>query len=289
METKQYQIKWKDLLYIVVGTFLMATAINLVFDPRGMVTGGVTGFAIIIKYTSAYFFEGGIPVWLTNILCNVPLFLAALWMKGARYILKTLFATISLTIGLYVIPIHQVFDDTLLATVFGAVLSGVGIGLVFATMATTGGTDLLCALIHEKRKYYSIPKLLALVDGTIVVIGAVVFGLENAMYAIIVVFLVSKISDGILEGLKFAKMAYIISDYAEEIAAEVLEKLDRGVTGVNVRGMYSKSDKRMLYCVVSKKEIVELIDIVHKFDPKAFVIVNDVREVMGEGFIEYKQ
>lgn len=289
MQAKQLDIKWKDLLYILIGTLLMAAAINLVFDPRGMVTGGVTGFAIVVKYTSAHFFDGGIPVWLTNILCNVPLFLVALMRKGVRYILKTLFATVSLSVGLYIIPIYQIFDDALLATLFGAVLSGVGIGLVFASMATTGGTDLLCALIHDKKKYYSIPKLLAFVDGSIVVLGAVVFGLENAMYAIIVVYACAKISDGILEGLKFAKMAYIISDYADEIAAEVLEKLDRGVTGIDVKGMYSKSDKRMLYCVVSKKEIVELIDIVHKYDPRAFVIVNDVREVMGEGFIEYKQ
>lgn len=289
METKQYRINWRDLLSILVGTFLMAMAVNLVFDPRGMVSGGVTGFAIIVKYMTARLFDGGIPVWLTNLLCNVPLFLAAFYRKGFRYILKTLFATLSLTLGLYLVPVYQVLDDQLLATIFGAVLSGAGIGLVFSTMATTGGTDLLCALIHEKKKHISIPKLLGMVDGAIVVLGAVVFGLESAMYAVIVVFLVSKISDSILEGMKFAKMAYIISDHADEIAGEILEKIDRGVTGMTVQGMYSRTEKKMLYCVVSKKEIVELLEVVHKYDPHAFVTVNDVREVMGEGFIEFRQ
>ncbi|MGN0506315.1 MAG: YitT family protein [Lachnospiraceae bacterium] len=286
---KKIEKKWSDLAYILVGTFLMAMSINLVFDPMGLVTGGVTGFAIAVKYISSFVIEGGIPVWLTNLLCNVPLFLVALWKKGRKYIMKTLFATISLTAWLYIVPVHQIFDDMILATVFGSVLAGGGIGMVFSTMATTGGTDLLCALIHDKVKYLSIPRLLAVVDGIIVILGAVVFGLTNALYAIMVVYLCSKISDSILQGAKFAKMAQVISDHADEIAQVVMRELDRGATGVNVQGMYSGTDKRMLYCVVSKKEIVELIDIVHRIDPKAFVIVNDVREVMGEGFIEFRQ
>lgn len=286
---RKVQKKWKDLAYIAVGTFFMAMSINLVFDPMGLVTGGVTGFAIAVKYISAYLFTVEVPVWLTNLLCNIPLFLIALWKKGRKYIMKTLSATLFLTAWLYVVPVHQMFDDMLLAIVFGSLLAGGGIGMVFSTMATTGGTDLLCALIHDKVKYISIPRLLAVVDGIIVILGAAVFGLNHALYAIMVVYLCSRISDSILQGAKFAKMAQIISDHADEIAQVVMRELDRGATGVNAQGMYSKSDKRMLYCVVSKKEIVELIDIVHQIDPKAFVIVSDVREVVGEGFIEYRQ
>jgi uncharacterized membrane-anchored protein YitT (DUF2179 family) len=161
--------------------------------------------------------------------------------------------------------------------------------MVLARMATTGGTDLLSALIHDKIKHFTIPQLLAVTDGAIVVLGAVVFGIENAMYAICVVYICAKISDGMLEGLKFAKMAHIISDKAEEIAEIILTDVDRGATGVKVQGMYSKEEKKMLICVVTKKEMVELIDIVHKIDPAAFVIVNDVHEVRGEGFIEFTQ
>lgn len=289
MKIGKIQKKWKDFAYIAIGTFLMAMSINLVFDTMGLVTGGVTGFAIAVKYISFHLFALEVPVWLTNLLCNIPLFLIALWKKGRKYIMKTLSATLFLTIWLYVVPVYQMFDDMILAIVFGSLLAGGGIGMVFSTLATTGGTDLLCALIHDKVKYLSIPRLLAIVDGIIVILGAVVFGLNHALYSIMVVYLCSKISDSMLQGAKFAKMAQIISDHADEIAQVIMRELDRGATGVNAQGMYSKNDKKMLYCVVSKKEIVELIDIAHQIDPKAFVIVSDVREVVGEGFVEYRQ
>ena len=280
---------WKDVVYILAGTFLMALGVNLAFDPMGLVCGGVTGLAIVVKYLTGLVCEEGISVWLSNLLFNGPLFIIALAKKGWKYIAKTVFATVMLSVWIYVIPIYQLFDDYVLATLFGGVMTGAGIGMVLARMATTGGTDLLSALIHDKLKYFSIPQLLAVIDGAIVVLGAVVFGVENAMYAICVVYLCAKISDGLLEGLKFAKMAHIISDKAEEIAEIILKDVDRGATGVKVQGMYSKEEKKMLICVVTKKEIVELIDIVHKIDPSAFVIVNDVHEVRGEGFIEITQ
>ena len=280
---------WKDITYILLGTLIMTTGINWVQDPMGLVCGGVTGLAIVVKYVTSFVIEGGLPLWLINLLFNGPLFIAAFFMKGWKYIAKTLFATLSLSFFLGVVPTFQLFDDYVLGALFGAVTTGVGIGLVLSRMATTGGTDLLSALIHEKHRHFTIPQLLAVIDGLIVVLGAVVFGIENAMYAIVVVYLVSKISDGMLEGLKFAKMAQIISDKADEIAEVILQDVDRGVTGIKVQGMYSKTEKKMLMCVVTKKEIVELMDIVHKIDPSAFVIVNDVREVMGEGFIEITQ
>ena len=280
---------WKDIVYILAGTFLMSLGINLAFDPMGLVCGGVTGLAIVVKYLTGLILEGGIPVWLSNLLFNGPLFVIALIKKGKKYIAKTMFATVMLSVWIYLLPIYQLFDDYVLATLFGGVMTGAGIGMVLARMATTGGTDLLSALIHDKLKYITIPQLLAITDGAIVLLGAVVFGVENAMYAICVVYICAKISDGMLEGLKFAKMAHIISDKAEEIAEISLTDVDRGATGVKVQGMYSKEEKKMLICVVTKKEIVELIDIVHKIDPSAFVIVNDVHEVRGEGFIEITQ
>ena len=280
---------WRDIAYIFAGTFLMALGINLAFDPMGLVCGGVTGLAIVVKYLTGFILDGGIPVWLSNLLFNGPLFVVALIKKGKKYIAKTMFATVMLSVWIYLVPIYQLFDDYVLANLFGGVMTGAGIGMVLARMATTGGTDLLSALIHDKLKYITIPQLLAITDGAIVLLGAVVFGVENAMYAICVVYICAKISDGMLEGLKFAKMAHIISDKAEEIAQIILTDVDRGATGVKVQGMYSKEEKKMLICVVTKKEIVELIDIVHKIDPSAFVIVNDVHEVRGEGFIEITQ
>lgn len=280
----------KETILIIVGTILMAMSINMVFDPMGMVTGGVTGIAIVVKDLSSHVIKGGIPVWITNALCNVPLFLGAYLVLGKGFIKKTLFATISLTIALYIVPTHSIVrEDFLLAAVFGGVLAGAGIGLVFVTMSSTGGTDLLAMIIHKYKRYHSIPQILIVIDSIIVIAGVIVFGINRALYAVIAIYIATKVSDGILEGLKFAKTAYIISDEYDKIAEEIMTKMERGVTGISATGMYSKDDKKMLFCVVSKKEIVQITEIVNNCDPKAFIIVSDAREVMGEGFREYKQ
>ena len=281
------QSKLRDLIFIFAGTLMMAIAVNMVYDPLGMVTGGVTGIGIVIKHLTRNVMPDGVPVWLTNALCNIPLFLAAVLVLGKRFLGKTLLATVTMTVFLYLLPVTPLFsEDYLLASVFGGVIAGAGIGLVLAASATTGGTDLLCALIHKKLKHYTVPQLLIVVDGLIVLGGVAVFGINESLYAAIAIFITAKMSDGILEGLKFSKMAYIVSEQSDRIAQEIMEKLDRGVTALNAIGMYSKKERTVLLCVVSKKEIAAVLDIVNKNDRSAFVIVSDAREVMGEGFIE---
>ena len=136
-------------------------------------------------------------------------------------------------------------------------------------------------------KHYSVAQIMQVLDAAIVLTGAAVFGIRPTLYALIAIYAVTRMSDGILEGLKFSKMVYIISDRYEEIAGTIMEEIDRGVTGLRAEGMYSGSDKMMLCCVVSRKEISQIKEIVREYDPRAFVIVSDVREVLGEGFIEY--
>lgn len=290
MKFLRNQSKLRDILFILAGTFLMSVAVNMVYDPLGMVTGGVTGIGIVIKHLTQELLPGGVQVWLTNVLCNVPLFLAAILVLGKRFLGKTLFATVSMTAFLYLLPVTPLFsEDYLLASVFGGVIAGAGIGLVLAASATTGGTDLLCALIHKKLKHYSVPQLLIAVDGLIVLGGVAVFGINESLYAAIAIFITAKMSDGILEGLKFSKMAYIVSEQSSIIAKEIMQQLDRGVTALQATGMYSGKERKMLLCVVSKKEIAAVLDIVNRNDRNAFVIVSDAREVMGEGFIENAQ
>ncbi len=279
------QNKFRNFTALVLGVLLVALSINWAFDPAGMVTGGVTGIGIAIKHLSGKYLPFEIPLGATNIALNIPLLLAAYKMLGKKFLGRTLLATALLSAFLFLIPSISIFEqDLLLASVFGGVIGGAGMGLVLATMSTTGGTDVLCMLIHEKKKHLSVPQLLNLVDGGIVAAGIFVFGINKALYAIISVYIVSKVSDGIMEGMKFAKMAYIISDSYQKIAEEILA-LDRGVTGLYAKGMYSNADKKVLFCVVSKKEMVRVLDITKKQDPNAFVIISDVREVMGEGFI----
>ena len=145
---------------------------------------------------------------------------------------------------------------------------------------------MMAALIQKYLRHYSIAQIMQFIDGLVVIVGMYVFGIHKALYAIIAVYLVTKVSDGLIEGLKFSKAAYIITAKPKEIADMIMKDLDRGVTGISARGMYSGQDKLMLFCVVNKKEIVMLKEKVDEIDPEAFVIVTDAREVHGEGFIE---
>ena len=266
---------------IVLGTAIMAFAIKNIYDPVSMVTGGVSGLAIIFKEM------WGVPLWLTNTLLNVPLFAAAYFIMGWKFIKRTLFATVLLSLVLYVLPVVNLTDsDMLLSALFGGILSGIGTGLLFLVGCTTGGTDMLAVLIQRAVPYYTVAQVMQVLDGMIVAAGALVFGIPAALYAMIAIFCLAKVTDGIIEGLKFSKQAYIISDQYEEIAQAVMSRMGRGVTSLEARGMYSGQEKKVLFCVVSKKELVELRQITAEFDPRAFMIVNDAREVFGEGFIE---
>lgn len=278
---------WLEYLMIIVGTGLMSLAINSVFDASGMVTGGFSGIAIIIKAWTKGLVNGGIPLWVTNCVLNIPLFFIAWRVKGFSFIKKAILGEISLSVWLAIQPVfHLAGDDLLLAALYGGVIQGVGIGLVFLGGGTTGGTDMMAAIIQKFLQHYSISQIMQIIDGAVVVVGMYVFGIHKALYAIIAVYLVTKVSDGLIEGLKFSKAVYIITEKPAEIAGMIMEDLDRGATGINVKGMYSGQDKLMLFVVVNKKEIVMLKEKVDEIDPQAFVIVTDAREVHGEGFIE---
>lgn len=279
-----------EYIYIIVGVLLYAIATNLIFDPLNLVTGGVSGLAIVVKYLTSFAIPGGMPLWLFNVLSNIPLFIASYMILGKGFLKKTLFATIAMTVALYIVPtVSIVGEDYILGAVFGGVITGIGTAFIFCVMASTGGTDLIALMIHNYKRYYTIPQILIVIDAVIIFAGIIVFGVNRALYAAIAIYIATKVSDMLLEGLKFAKMAYIISDHYEEIANEIMETMSRGVTGIQAKGMYSQEDKKMLFCVVGKKEIVKISEIAKRRDPDAFIIVSDVREVLGEGFMEYKQ
>ena len=275
-----------EYLLIIIGTGLMATAITSCFDAAGMVTGGFSGIAIIVKAGTKGLYGNGVPLWVTNLVLNVPVFILAAKIKGFSFVKKALMGDISLTVWLAVLPAWKLSEDIFLAALYGGILQGVGIGLVFLGGGTTGGTDLLAAIIQKYMKHYSIAQVMQFVDGAVVVAGMYGFGVERALYAIIAVYLVTKVSDGIIAGLKFSKAVYIITDKPDEVSRMVMEDIDRGITGIRAKGMYSGNDKLMLFCVVGKKELVHLKEMIDEIDPKAFVIVGDAREVHGEGFIE---
>ena len=277
---------YMEYLLIIVGTALMATAITSCFDAAGLVTGGFSGISILVKAGTKSLYGNGIPLWVTNLVLNIPVFLLAAKIKGIAFVKKALLGDLSLTVWLAVLPAWKLSGDFLLVALYGGLLQGVGIGLVFLGGGTTGGTDLLAAIIQNFLRHYSIAQIMQFVDGAVVLVGMYVFGVERALYAIIAVYLVTKVSDGIIEGLKFSKSVYIITEKPDEVSRMVMEDLDRGITGISAKGMYSGQDKLMLFCVVGKKELVHLKEMIDEIDPNAFVIVGDAREVHGEGFLE---
>ena len=275
-------------LYIILGTAVIALSIQCFFEPIGLVTGGFTGLAIVIKSLTSGVIKDGVPIWLSNILLNTPVFIIAYIIKGRKFVGRTVFGAIMLSVWLYIIPTMDMSQgDFLLAAIFGAVFSGAGIGLVLRGHATTGGTDMVAALIQMKLKHYSIPQIMQILDGIVVLTGLYVFGIRPGMYAIVAIFVATKVTDIVLEGFRYSKAAYIITNKHEEIAKKIMEDIDRGVTGIHAMGMYMGDEKCVLYCVVSMREIIEVEELVREIDSNAFVIVSDVREVLGEGFSDY--
>lgn len=271
---KQYGKIW-------LGTTLMALAVNMVYTPANMVTGGVSGLAILIyRYL-------GIPAGVTNCILNLPLLWLGWKIKGEKFIKKTIFATFSFSIMLLVIPVLTVVkEDLWLATLLGASITGIGLGFVFGADTSTGGSDLAATLLHHWKKRYSVSNLLAVIDGSIVLVGAVAFGPYQAVYAIVAVFITSKVMDICLAGIQFGKAVMVFSDKNEEIGNRIMLEKNRGVTLLEGMGMYKKTAKQVLLCVVSKKEVIGILDIINNEDEKAFVIVLETKEVFGEGFMK---
>lgn len=276
-------IIWKKIIrsysMITVGTFLMAIGTRLIYEPLSMVTGGFSGVGIILH--SLF----GIPVWATTFLLNVPLFILARKNHGREFLVKSLYAMLVFSAALALIPFTSVTEeDFLMAALLGGALHGIGLGLVFSAGSSTGGTDLLSAVLHPLFPVMRIANIMGIIDGLIVAAGMLIFGVRTALYSIVAVFVTSKIMDGVTAGMRYAKVVYIISDESRQIAEIIMGQLQRGVTALRGSGMYSGKEKQILMCVVSRREAVSMVKYVKEADHHAFVIVADAREVMGEGF-----
>lgn len=279
--------KIRPFLLIAVGTLLMSIAYISIYDSTSMVTGGFTGIAIIVKHQSTFLVEGGIPLWITTIALNIPVFIIAYVVKGKQFVGRTIFATIFLTVYLAILPKFSLTkSDLLLSAVFGGVFNGAGIAMVLMSYSTTGGTDLIASIIQHYIKHYSIATIMQILDGAIVIIGAFIFGIEKSLYAVIAIYVTTLVSDRVIDGLKFAKGIYIISEKYEQISQCIMDEIGRGVTILKGTGKYSNKERPVIFCVVSKKQSIELKSITQDADPNAFIIVSDVREVMGEGFVK---
>jgi len=291
----------KDYIWIILGSVITAAGINIFLVPFKIAPGGVSGIATVIYHLSG----GRFPVGITMLVLNIPLFIFGYRYIGRRFIVRTLFGTVFLSavidasapftnifVEKYISTVDGIQDspDLLLYAIFGGVLTGAGLGLVFRSGATTGGTDLAARIVHHFLQHISMGKLLLIIDGAVVVFAMISFNsFLLGLYAIASLYVSSKLIDTILEGVNYAKAVYIISDKYKIIAERIMKEMDRGVTMLEGRGMYTNRERHVLFCVINRIQLTDLKKLVMEVDEKAFVILMDVREVVGEGFQNYNR
>jgi uncharacterized membrane-anchored protein YitT (DUF2179 family) len=275
-----------EYLGMAIGSALMAFSLHFFLEPNTIAPGGVTGLAVVIQRMT------GIPMDLTNLAINIPLFIVGIIILGKAFGAKTAFATLMLSVFLRVFVIYFGTDvtlttDILLAAVYGGVSMGVGLGLIFRLGGTSGGTDLGGAILNHYFPSISIAKLMMVLDLIIVSIAGIVDRrIETALYSIIALYIVVKLTDFIVEDLSYSKAFHIISNEPVKISERIISELGRGVTALEAKGMYTGLHRNVLLCVVSRAEVVKLKKLVYEIDPTAFIMVSTIHEVLGEGFKE---
>lgn len=273
-----------NILLIAAGLILATLGYRLYLIPNNVAPGGFTGIGQIVNHLVP-----AVGVGLVNLLLNVPLFLVSLRSMGLGFGLRSLLSSVALSLMLDYLPVPAMTDDVLLSAVFGGVLCGAGFGLVLRGHATTGGSDMLASIVHRHVPALKVSVCLFAVDATVVIASGFVFDASAAMYALISVFVMNVVIDQVLEGPGLARSHIIITNHGEKMAERILKELDRGVTAIEAKGMYSGEGRTMLLCVVSRLEAVRLRSIVYSVDPRAFVIVQNVHEALGEGFKELQK
>ena len=271
---------------ITLGAVIYALAFDWFVAPNQIAMGGVTGLAQIVNALVPV-----LPVGVLSILVNVPLFLAGWRLLGGRLLVSSLYAMAVSSLAIDVIAWMHTFPpmDPILATLYGGAGMGVGLGLVFSQGATTGGTDIIGKLLKLKFPWLPIGKLVMIPDMVVVILAAVVFGTVNAaLYGLIQMYLLSKVMDMILYGWDTSRVAYIITDRWEETVQGLLD-MNRGVTLLQGKGAYTGAEKQVLLVAFRQREIVPIKRMLREIDPKAFFIVCDAHEILGEGFADYQK
>ncbi|MDF2984965.1 MAG: hypothetical protein K0R50_475 [Eubacterium sp.] len=281
---------------ITFGAGITGLAINIFLVPYKIAPGGLSGLATVIFYLS----DGKLPVGAVMLVINIPLFVMGYKIIGRHFFIRTLYGTIILSVIIDLtenvmadlakkLLINEVGSastpDILLYSIIGGFLSGIGLGIVLKMEATTGGTELAAKLLNRPIRNLTIGQILLAIDALIIIFAIIAFkSVLIGLYSLVSLFITTKVIDALVEGVDYARAVLIISEHQEEIATRIINDMDRGVTELKGRGVYSGKDKNVLLCVLSRNEIQHLKEIVHAVDSNAFMILADVREVLGEGF-----
>lgn len=258
----------------------MAMGTSLFLLPNKLSSGGFAGIATIIYYLFK------LPLGVTMLLLNVPLFVMAFIRVGKETTIKGIIGTVMLSFFIDVFDkIEPLTTDRFLACIYGGIFVGIGTAIILKSNASTGGTDMLSYIIRSYKSAYRPGNLIVIVDGVIVLLNVLAFKqIEIGLYSVIAIYIMGKMIDIIFEGIYFTKNMFIVSNKYKEIAEEIGKKLDRGTTGIYAKGMYTRERKMMLWCVASRNEIAIIKDIAKKIDPGSFIVISNAREAWGKGF-----
>lgn len=286
IKVKNNILEW---VYIILGSFLVAVAINFFFLPNKITNGGASGIATIFYY----FYQ--IPMGLTVMIINIPLFIISIWKLGIKFSIRTIISTTLLSIFLEIIKLeniittYQGIEDYFIAAIFGGLILGIGLSFVFKGNASTGGSDLLANIIYKVRKNVNLSTILLTIDAAIIIFSIIAFKSINiGLYSIIGIFVSNKVIDLLFEGINFSKAFYIITDKNEEIIRDIEEILERGSTTISGIGSYSDEECRVIISVVERNQVSKMKSIIYSHDKNAFVYITTAHEVIGNGFKEIK-
>ena len=263
---------------IVLGCVIGGAAYPLFLVPNNIAPGGLTGIATIFNYL------WGWPVGVTSMLLNLPLFVIGWKAMGKVFVFRSLVATLLFSAFIDLLQLPPLTDDILLGTVYGALVLGVGLGLILRGGATTGGSDMVARMVHNKFPIVSVGMFLFMVDCAVILCAAFTMSAKAALYALICIFVNAKAVDLVLAGFGSAKACFIITKHGESMAQRIMKELDRGATMLSATGAYSGEGRTALISVVSQREVIPLKKIVRMEDAKAFVFITDTHETLGEGF-----
>lgn len=277
--------KAKDILLNlgcdIAGSFLFAVAVQCFTSSNQIAPGGVTGISTILNYLF------NLPIGILIFVLNVPLLAVGFKYFGKNFTLRTLVTIFiqSVMVDLCALFLPVYTGNKLLAALFGGIVMGAGLGLIFMRGSTTGGTDIVSRLLQRRFPHLQLGRTIFMCDLVVILLSAIAYrSIDSALYAIVTIFASSKIVDGILYGMDQGKLVYVFSSKSEQIAKDIITEVDRGVTLLDARGGYSGKETNVILCAVRNSEYHSLKEIAHRHDPNAFIIVTGTSEVRGEGF-----
>ena len=281
-----YHFSWQtaqDYGLIAIGALLQAFALRLFLVPAQLVSGGVSGLAQIINFYTGW------PIGVMIFLGNLPLFLLGWrYLGGPRFALRTAFAVITYAIFTDVLvlflPSQGITADLLLNTLFGGVISGVGYGMVYRGRGTSGGSDILARILNNWRGI-SISQSYLLVDWLVILAAGLTFSWEKALYALVSLYISGVAAEGAIGGSNVIRTALIVTVDPQIVSRRIMEEMQRGVTLLSARGGYTGAERTVLYCVISRSEVMRLKSLVREVDPMAFMVIGQAQEALGEGFM----